>query len=384
MKFLFIDTYYPEFLNDFYSKNKEIINKGYNEQKKSLLAEIFGVADFYPSNLIKLGYQAEVVIANNEFLQKQWAKERGIRFTNFSPSFIVSKLPTLNSFIRKRDGIYYPVKNLIFGKNWLCQILIAQIKNFQPDILYILDLNFLPPSFFKKIKKYVKMIVGQIASPLPPKSYLRNYDLIITSFPHYVEKFRKIGINSEYLKHAFEPKVLRIIGFRKKKYRCTFVGGITFHHNKTDLLEELAKRIDIDFFGYGKERLNKFSPIIPKHHGPIWGKEMYKTLAESEITINRHIDAAENYANNLRLYEATGMGSMLITDMKDNLSEIFEIGKEIETYDSAEELIEKIKYYSKHDKEREAVANAGQKRTLQEHTYESRMKELLNILRKYL
>ena len=261
----------------------------------------------------------------------------------------------------------------------------AQIKEYQPDILYVLNLGLFSPSFFQEAKKYVKMVVGQIASPTPPKKFLQSYDLILSSLPHYVERFRKIGINSEYLKLAFEPGILKVIGSQQRKYQCTFVGGITPRHiNTTPLLEELAQKVDIDFWGYGREFLNKSSPIIPKHHGPIWGKEMYKILAQSKITINRHIDIAENYANNMRLYEATGVGAMLITEMRENLGEIFEIGKEVETYNSVEELIEKIKYYSQHDKERKKIAQAGQQRTLRDHTYEIRTKKILNIFKKYL
>ena len=40
---------------------------------------------------------------------------------------------------------------------------------------------------------------------------------------------------------------------------------------------------------------------------------MYNILSRSKISFNRHINVAENNANNMRLYEATGMGSLLLT-----------------------------------------------------------------------
>lgn len=385
MKFLFIDTYYPEFLKFFYIGNKDAKNKNYNEQKKDLMAKFFGTADFYSSNLIKLGYQAKDVIANNEILQKQWAKERRVRFNNFSGFRLLQHIPFLSNLIQRRPQFYFQIKDFIYEKSYTYQILMAQIKEYRPDVLYVFDLGFLSSSFLQESKKYVKMTIGQIASSLPPENYLRSYDLITTSFPHYMKKFRKMGINSEYLKHAFEPKVVEIIGPQQKKYQCTFVGGITSRHAKTTtLLEELAQKVDIDFWGYGKETLNKSSLILLKHHGAIWGKEMYEIFGQSKITVNRHIDLAENCASNLRLYEATGAGTMLITEMRDNLGEIFEIGKEVETYNSLEELIEKIKYYSEHDEEREKIAKAGQERTLKDHTYRIRTKELISIIGKYL
>jgi len=383
--FLFINTYYPAFLEYFYNKNKGIVSKNYNEQKTALMNEFFGTVDFYSSNLIKLGYQAEDVVANNEVLQKQWAKEQRVKFNNFPSLYSIRQFPFINDLIQKKPQFYFRIKDFIYRKSWTYQILMAQIKEYRPDVLYIFDLGFLSPSFLKEAKRYVNMIIGQIGTQLPPKRFLQSYDLILSCAPLFVERFRKMGINSEYLRYAFEPQVLKIIDFEQKKYQCTFVGGITPRHaNTVSLLEELAQKVDIDFWGYGIEFLNRSSPIIPKHHGPIWGKEMYKILAQSKITINRHIDIAKNYAANMRLYETTGIGTMLITEMKDNLGEIFEIGKEVETYNSSEELIEKIKYYSQHEDERERIAKAGQKRTLKEHTYLCRTQKLTGFINQYL
>jgi spore maturation protein CgeB len=93
---------------------------------------------------------------------------------------------------------------------------------------------------------------------------------------------------------------------------------------------------------------------------------------------------AEQYAANMRLYEATGVGTMLLTDWKTNLHEVFEIGKEVAAYRSTRECVELVNYYLANDKEREAIARAGQQRTLSEHSYYHRMQELTEILERYL
>ncbi len=367
MKFFIIETYYKAFLNDFYNKNPEIKNASYVKQKKLLLAEQFGIADFYSKNLKNLGHEAEEFVANNEILQKQWAKEHGIKYKR--------------SYFQKIPKIRY-----YFKKNWIEGILKAQIKSFKPDIIYVQTLSFLAPEFLEKIKKYTKLLVGQIACPLPQSDYLKPYDLILSSFPHYVKRFKNKGIKSEYFKIGFEKSILDKLKKTNKKHDAVFVGGISKHHNKIiKIFEYLVKNnIAIDFWGYGLKKLSSDSPIYNKHHGEAWALDMYNILYNAKISINRHIDAAENYANNMRLYESTGVGTMLITDLKDNLNELFEIGKEIETYSSKEELAEKIKYYLTHEKERKRIAQAGQQRTLKDHTYKIRTKELIKILNKYL
>ena len=117
--------------------------------------------------------------------------------------------------------------------------------------------------------------------------------------------------------------------------------------------------------------------------GQAWGRDMYRILYNSKITLNHHGDIAP-YANNCRLYEATGTGTLLITDWKVNLHEMFEIGTEVVAYRTPEECAELIQYYLEHEDERETIAKAGQQRTLREHTYYHRMQELIDIVYKYL
>lgn len=150
------------------------------------------------------------------------------------------------------------------------------------------------------------------------------------------------------------------------------------------LLETLCDRFEqIRIWGPGIDHL-PLSSLIRKHYvGQAWGREMYQILGNSKITLNHHGDVPP-YANNMRLFEATGVGTLLITDWKENLHEMFEPGKEVVSYQSPEECTELIKYYLEHDEERKAIARAGQERTLHKHTYCQRMQELVNIVHKYL
>jgi len=56
----------------------------------------------------------------------------------------------------------------------------------------------------------------------------------------------------------------------------------------------------------------------------------------------------------------------------EELEEFFEIGKEIVCYTDKEDMVNKIKYYLKHDDERETIRQAGYKRCLQDHTWHKR------------
>ena len=111
---------------------------------------------------------------------------------------------------------------------------------------------------------------------------------------------------------------------------------------------------------------------------------MYKALRSGKICINNHGGVAGNYAANMRLFEITGMGSCLLTDDKKNMNELFIPDVECVTYKNNEEAKEKINWLLSHPADLATIANAGQNRCLQYHTYEVRAKQLNEIILNFL
>lgn len=373
MKIALLDTYHPGFLNQFYSVHGGLAAESSSHQKQALIGGFFGTADFYSRHLNDLGCSAVDLIGNCVPLQLAWAREHGLRVNSFALRipYRLFQLPVIGQALAAMRGIV--------------DIAIEQIESLAPDVVYCQDIRFLTPAALARLRKRSRLIVGQIACPLPPPAYIRGYDLILTSFPHFVDRIRAHSVASEYFRIGFDSSVLEALGTVEKDIDASFVGGISWHHGKAvPILEYMARNTPMEFFGYGAESLPRDSAILARHHGEIWGLDMYRALARSKVTLNRHINVAENNANNMRLYEATGVGSLLITDHKDNLGELFEIGKEVVAYSSAEEAAELIRYYLAHPDQAQAIASAGQARTLREHTYLHRMEELMRILQRYL
>lgn len=373
MRIALLDTYYPRFLAAHYAAHPALACETYADQQQNLLEQVFGTSDFYSRHLRAMGHDAQDLIVNCTPLQTSWAQEHRVRY-----SALALKLPQR----LLRLPVVGPRLSALPG---LVEIAVAQIKAARPDVLYCQDLWFLPPQKLVELRPHVKLVVGQIASPLPPEAYLKGYDLILTSFPHFVPRLRAMGVAAEYFRIGFDTRVLELLGEVEQDIDASFVGGISRHHGKAlPMLEYLARSTPIEFFGYGAGSLSRSSPIVARHHGEVWGLDMYRALARSRVTLNRHINVAENNANNMRLYEATGVGALLITDRKDNLGELFEVGKEVVAYSSPEEAAELIRYYIAHPEEAQAIARAGQARTLRDHTYQRRMEELVPVLERYL
>jgi len=370
---LVVDAYYAPLLRDFRAAHPGVYAEGYQESRRALLAECFcGTADFYSKNLGVLGHAATEVVVNDEVIQAQWARENGVR---------IWQPPVLDAAISHSRYL----RRLLRSKDWLQGILAKQVRSLRPDVLFFTQMAWCEPEFMREMRPYVRLVVGQVASPMPAERYLRQCDLMLSSFPHYVERFRAMGIASEHLRWGFETTILDRLDGSRDDYGAVFVGGFSRAHEAgTAALERLASEVGLDVWGYGVETLPLASPLRRRFHGTAWGLQMYRIFRNARIVINRHIEVAEDCANNIRLYEATGVGALLVTDHKSNLGELFDVGREIVSYNDPADLVEKVRYYLAHDDQREAIARAGQARTLQDHTFLGRMREFEQIVESYL
>lgn len=349
MRIFLLDTVYPEVLKHM------PITGDYETSLRSALDFAFGTSDFFSRNLRALGHECVDVIANHHQLQYLWAK----------------------------------------SEKWsLPAIALQQIESFKPDVLFLQDLSFFDASTLRMLgDRYV--LAGQCSCALPRAENMARFDVIFTSIPPHVERFKSLGVRGEYLPLAFEsrmltPSMMEVIaiqtstelGFPDRDIDLCFVGGVGANsHWKagTRMLEAVAERFNLEWWGYGLDNLGTNSLLRTASRGSSWGRDMYDKYRRARIVLNRHGEVSQGFANNLRLYEASGMGAMVLTEAAPNLAELFPRGT-METYSSTPELLEKIDHYLTHDSERQRIAQAGQEWTLSNHTYQHRMQRVSEVL----
>ncbi len=333
MKILIVDTYYPDFL-----KSLPFNPAGtYQSELRAVLDQSFGTADFYSRNLEALGWEAIDIIANHEPLQNLWAAEH------------------------QSSG----------------DTLAAQIQFYDPDVLFMQDLSV-------KLLLKPAILAGQCSCPFPAENGLYKYDVVFTSFPHYVERFGKIGVRAVYSPLAFDPIVLERADRKPERiHDCVFIGGVgapSHWRYGMQVLNAVAEAIPtFKWWGYGADLLPSKSALREKYQGEAWGLEMYQILLRSKIVLNRHGEVAQGYANNMRMFEATGCGAILLTERAPNLDDFFS-WDEILTYGSPDEAVSAIRGALDFWDERKQIAGKGQARTLRDHTYAQRMKTISDVL----
>ena len=73
-------------------------------------------------------------------------------------------------------------------------------------------------------------------------------------------------------------------------------------------------------------------------------------------------------------------GGFVLTNFQIEIPEYFEIGKEIETFSSQEELLDKITYYLEHEEERNRLRLMVMNGPRVEYSLDTRIGQMLNMI----
>ena len=106
---------------------------------------------------------------------------------------------------------------------------------------------------------------------------------------------------------------------------------------------------------------------------------MPKVFHLSKINLNMTIKPIQTGLP-LRIFDIMGCGGFVMTNYQSEIEDLFEIGTDLETYASLDELIEKCDFYLKHDDIRTKIAQTGYNKVLNHHTYQHRITEMLKMV----
>ncbi|MCG9900455.1 MAG: glycosyltransferase [Hydrotalea sp.] len=381
IRLLKASPFYTNFTNSLYKRNSEIHTLSYEEQYRINMYELFGWSDFWKTHLENTGdFEVIEIISNNHFLQKQWARENLVNYRE---------------------------------ETLLQDVLLAQIEFYKPDVFFAHDYTTITNGFLELVKrktKSIKLIIGWDGLRTNCIDFYKEWDMILTPSPESVDYYVSNGKKSYYFKLGFESSILKkVYKSETDKSEVSFVGSLltsnNFHLKRFEFLGRVSGKLNLSLNAANfptfrdKHIWHPLSTIQMKrllsgkvkdwlfyyrlasiNKGEIFGLSMYQKIYNSNITLNTHIDASGNYAGNMRLYEATGLGVCLITDWKKNIDEIFDTNNEIVCYKSPSEAISKVKELMLNDNLRKSIAEAGQKRTLKEYN----LSKLIEEFSKYL
>lgn len=222
-----------------------------------------------------------------------------------------------------------------------------------------------------------------------------HYDFVFTLERNCVPFYEQLGCARVH----YLPLGVHTADFRPRNPRHELRGDICFigsaYWNRIRLFEELLPRMAHRSFrlsGLWWDRLSDFkrwrSRIdLDKWMGPAETAEQYNAhkivinvhRAHDDSTFNRNIYNVPAVSPNPRTFEIAACGTLLMSDNREDLAQFYTPGVEIVTYDSAQDMADKMDYYLAHEDERRQIALRGLQRTLRDHTYVSRLSQLLDL-----
>ena len=387
MRFARINTVAPEYIRYFYGKHRPLRHAPYRTQFEALMWDSYMQPDSYTHYLKELGYESLEVIANVQSLQRRWCLENG--FCWDAADFVES-------------------------------VALEQMRRFRPEVVLMVNYRIFNEAWVRRLREQchsVRHVMTWCGVNLETYAPLRGYDTVLTCNEYLAREMRRAGVNVTVVPFGFDQRILsRINAERPPSLELVFAGLVRrndgFHGERARFLEQVSEEFDLTVFTDNRtpSRVERYArqalfdtarclqqiglgsmcrlpglrnaarwtqrPAFPSE-APMWrrvrrgvyGLDYFQTLRDAKISLNVHPDCAGWAASNIRLFEATGVGTCLITDWKDNLGQFFEPDSEIVTFKSPTECLEKLRWLVAHPEGRKRIAEAGQQRTLKQHNY---------------
>jgi spore maturation protein CgeB len=307
----------------------------------------------------------------------------------------------------------WPIDELTmqYGKEEMNRQLLNKVKTEKPDLLFtFLFRDEFEPKVIQEITNSTSTLTlnwfgdDQWRFESYSKNWAPLYSYVATTDEGSVLKYKILGlsnvIKTQWACNHFSYKPERV----EQEYDVTFIGQP--HGNRKKVFNNMIQAgIKIDCFGYGWPQ------------GRVEQEQMIKLFSASKINLNL---ANTSFGLNLRTiarvflhkkgrlvfpnswsetklnfnslfkakceqmkgrnFEVPGCGGFLLTSYIAELPKYYKLNKEVVVFKNTPELIEKIKYYLKNSAEREAIARAGYERTIKEHTYEQRFREIFKTM----
>jgi hypothetical protein len=228
-------------------------------------------------------------------------------------------------------------------------------SGYRPDAVYVMDYGtFDNPA---QDKRHFPGSIWIMEAGDEPQTFrmnaqkARKFHGVLTPDKECADIYNKAGIVAEWATHHADHRMFYPRPEIEETLDCVSTcgdgrGGIT-----AEISEALGDRVSFHRYYYGEKHPERLCQ----------GKIVFQKSQFGEVT--------------RRIFEGMACGKMVITDRlpeDTGLSDLFIDGVDIVYYDTAEDAIEKIRYYAENDDERLTIAKAGYDKVMKYHTVASR------------
>ncbi len=377
LRILQVHTHYPTYVPYFYGLYPHVARQSFAKQIQKLYEH--GMQDMYmvAPLLAKLGCDAHLVYSNTMPAQRAWCKENGFPTDVFGSPY------------------------------WEQKVLGAQIETIKPDVLFFTDNHHFNGKFLQSLRFKPELVVVWRNAPIDLSVDWHGFDILLSPLRRIRNLALHLGVGKALpylfgLSPFFENDTQKNMHARDIIYCGTYQSPFVPHcHAERRAILDAACHIshkrdaNIDLFL--NDTPDSLPPHIVKHmHSPLYGKSMYKELANSRIGIDKIgvVNAVKSGVpilclnggdvSNMRLFEHTAYGVLAFTEYRGRLSELFKLDEEVVVYHSEDDFAKKLNYYLTHKDEAMSIAQNGRKRVAKNFNQTQSLNKLLKIFQQGL
>ncbi len=259
----------------------------------------------------------------------------------------------------------------------LASILLAQIEEHRSEVFYNLDPVRYGSDFVRRLPGCVKKSLAWRAAP-SPRSDFGAYHRIVCNFPGILDAYRRAGWNAAYFAPGHDPVMDAYAAQSERPIDVLFVGGFSRHHRRRAALLQAVAGMRGDrsvvmhldrsrSTRWAESPLGRLLPlgshrrpreIAAVAREPVFGVDLYATLAQAKVVINGAIDMAGPDRGNMRCFEAMGCACVLVSDAG-RYPDGMKPGTNLLTYASPTEAVSALSEVLRSSARLESLARAG-------------------------
>ena len=243
----------------------------------------------------------------------------------------------------------------------------ADIRNgYQPDVIMLFDYGVFDAAQLDR--STYKDAIWIMESGDDYQAFSRNsqkahkFDIVVTPDYRCMEVYRANNINAYWWNHCCDTNIYFPESEIQPIYNVVTTSGPRGKGLTEKLSEVFGEQFNNQRFFYGRDHAQRLQ----------LGKLVFQCSQFGEIS--------------RRIFEGIGCKRAVITDRLSpirHLEDLFKDGEDIILYSTFDECIEKIKYYSEHDSERERIALNGYNKVISEHSVSVRVDQLEDYIEEF-
>jgi len=332
-----------------------------------------GTLDFVVDALKKLGHELEICIIDTE-------KE----ISPLTHYLKIRQVKKIQAYITKKVEDAYNKKILMV------------VDRFKPDLFFSLNCHSLYPETLKRIRQVHKVCTVSLVADNPFDSSrfkyfpynLEHYEFLFLGDRIWEQNIRNLAPNSKcfHFVGAYDPNFFKPVNVDKndlEKYGGNLAFAGTAYGEKAEGIYRsgiLAQVADFGLKIWGDNAWDKTFKYYPVIKHAFQGRRLDFTELNKmyQITkINLNIPNPQCFTSfQQRTFEISAAKGFQIVDYREDIEKYFN-EDEMVTFKNIKELREKINYFLKNPGKRDSFIEKAYKKVKNVHTYENRMKEIL-------